>query len=77
MPSGTKITTGSGQIIPNVVSATIRITTGDPATVDLEIVLPMFDIQGLLDTIDFDCPVCTKRMTHECWSENAVDTTSS
>lgn len=65
-PSGTEITTPKGEKLDYVTSATVRIETGDIARVDLEIILPMFDANAIVDDLDFICPVCETRITHHC-----------
>jgi hypothetical protein len=72
MPKDTEITDSEGNTIENVSSATIYLDGKDPATVTLDIILPMVDIHGILEKIDLHCPACGIDFEHICKRDSAT-----
>ncbi len=67
-PFATKITDLDGNEIKNIRSASIWMDR-DGVRVELEILVPVVDVQGRLEEVSFRCPACDENISHKCHGE--------
>lgn len=66
-PIDTKVTRLSdGKPIERVIAATVHIEAREYARVDLEILGPVVDVSGGVQTVHTTCPVCDHVSEHSC-----------
>lgn len=72
MPKDTEITNSEGTVVENVSEATIVLDGREPAKIMLEIILPMVDVHGILESMQIHCPACGIDFEHICKRDSAT-----
>lgn len=67
-PATTRVVAPDGTEIPHVMAFTVTGEAREYIKISIEIMMPVLDVDGLLESTTLRCPVCGFDHTHRCGS---------